>query len=288
METEVRVWYDQAALDLGWICEDRDIQATFTQHDSRFWEEEVVEFYVTTTARSIGTSSCNGIHWAAPSMPSSRTRSDQMANRSNSKEIAPFTPQRAYDPRRKGSWVRSALQRPRRADGRSRCASPLPISKPARQDAETSGGATFIGSAAIAMPNWNNSAGRRSSGQVFISRPGLAICGFNYDSRCERCAQSSCWLPVCAVAGRQPPGLVRLYVLDGGTLHVTDPSRFLLEEGRSRRTEPVRRMLSGPTHPRGALLWDTCAIPDSEWTYADPGKSTTWCCPTSKSVTSPW
>ena len=48
--TDVRVWYDQAALYLGWTCEDRDIQATFTQHDSRFWEEEVVEFYVTPTA----------------------------------------------------------------------------------------------------------------------------------------------------------------------------------------------------------------------------------------------
>ena len=46
--TEVRLWYDQAALYLGWICEDYDIQATFTQHDSRFWEEEVVEFFVTT------------------------------------------------------------------------------------------------------------------------------------------------------------------------------------------------------------------------------------------------
>jgi len=45
--TEVRVWYDQEALYLGWICEDYDIQATFTQHDSRFWEEEVVEFFVT-------------------------------------------------------------------------------------------------------------------------------------------------------------------------------------------------------------------------------------------------
>jgi len=46
--TEVRLWYDGASLYLGWICEDRDIQATFTQHDSRFWEEEVVEFFVTT------------------------------------------------------------------------------------------------------------------------------------------------------------------------------------------------------------------------------------------------
>ena len=45
--TEVRVWYDNAALFLGWTCEDGDIQATFTQHDSRFWEEEVAEFFVT-------------------------------------------------------------------------------------------------------------------------------------------------------------------------------------------------------------------------------------------------
>ena len=47
VSTEVRVWYDDAALYLGWICEDTDIQATFTQRDSRFWEEEVVEFFVT-------------------------------------------------------------------------------------------------------------------------------------------------------------------------------------------------------------------------------------------------
>lgn len=48
--TEVRVWYDQAALYLGWVCDDTDIQATFTKHDSRFWEEEVVEFFVTPSA----------------------------------------------------------------------------------------------------------------------------------------------------------------------------------------------------------------------------------------------
>lgn len=45
--TEVRLWYDDAALHIGWMCEDRDIQATFTQRDSRFWEEEVAEFFVT-------------------------------------------------------------------------------------------------------------------------------------------------------------------------------------------------------------------------------------------------
>jgi len=45
--TEVRLWYDDKALYLGWKCEDVDIQATFTNRDSRFWEEEVVEFFVT-------------------------------------------------------------------------------------------------------------------------------------------------------------------------------------------------------------------------------------------------
>ena len=45
--TEVRVWYDDTALYLGWTCTDSDIQATFTARDSKFWEEEVVEFFVT-------------------------------------------------------------------------------------------------------------------------------------------------------------------------------------------------------------------------------------------------
>jgi hypothetical protein len=45
--TIVRVWYNDAALHLGWTCTDADIQATFTARDSRFWEEEVAEFFVT-------------------------------------------------------------------------------------------------------------------------------------------------------------------------------------------------------------------------------------------------
>ena len=45
--TQVRLWYDDNALYLGWTCRDVDIQATFTNRDSKFWEEEVVEFFVT-------------------------------------------------------------------------------------------------------------------------------------------------------------------------------------------------------------------------------------------------
>ena len=45
--TRVKVWYDEHALCLSWTCQDVDIQATFTNRDSKFWEEEVVEFFVT-------------------------------------------------------------------------------------------------------------------------------------------------------------------------------------------------------------------------------------------------
>jgi hypothetical protein len=46
-KTTVRVWYDATALYLGWTCTDVDIQATFTARDSKFWEEEVAEFFIT-------------------------------------------------------------------------------------------------------------------------------------------------------------------------------------------------------------------------------------------------
>src|SRR5947207_765846 len=46
-KTVVRIWYDDTALYLGWTCTDSDIQATFTAHDSKFWEEEVAEFFIT-------------------------------------------------------------------------------------------------------------------------------------------------------------------------------------------------------------------------------------------------
>jgi hypothetical protein len=50
--TTVRLWYDRDALHLGWTCRDTDIQATLTARDSRFWEEEVAEFFLTPGALS--------------------------------------------------------------------------------------------------------------------------------------------------------------------------------------------------------------------------------------------
>jgi N-acyl homoserine lactone hydrolase len=58
---------------------------------------------------------------------------------------------------------------------------------------------------------------------------------------------------------------VRLYVLDGGTLHVSDPARFQLRKEDVAETNfAVACYLV--THPKGGLLWDACAVPDSEWT----------------------
>jgi hypothetical protein len=46
-QTEIRLWYDDQALFLGWICQDTNIQATLTNRDSHLWEEEAVEFFIT-------------------------------------------------------------------------------------------------------------------------------------------------------------------------------------------------------------------------------------------------
>jgi len=45
--TDVRLFYDRSALYVGWIVSDSDIQGTFTERDSRYWEEEVDELFIT-------------------------------------------------------------------------------------------------------------------------------------------------------------------------------------------------------------------------------------------------
>jgi len=59
--------------------------------------------------------------------------------------------------------------------------------------------------------------------------------------------------------------IVKLFVLDGGTLHVSDPSRFQLKrEDVAELDLAVACYLV--VHTKGVLLWDACAVPDSEWT----------------------
>jgi glyoxylase-like metal-dependent hydrolase (beta-lactamase superfamily II) len=59
--------------------------------------------------------------------------------------------------------------------------------------------------------------------------------------------------------------MLRLYVLDCGTLHVTDPVRF-----QFKKEELAELDLSVAcyliVHPKGTLMWDVGAVPDSAWT----------------------
>lgn len=75
--------------------------------------------------------------------------------------------------------------------------------------------------------------------------------------------------PFAAVAATSSPAvklptLLRLYVLDCGEIHVADTARYEL-----RREEVETSELSVAcflvVHPKGALIWDVGAVPDSEW-----------------------
>ena len=62
----------------------------------------------------------------------------------------------------------------------------------------------------------------------------------------------------------KPPQSVRIYVFDCGTLEHMDPTRFQLkkeEVGTDRISAPCFLI----AHPKGTLMWDTGAVPDTAW-----------------------
>ena len=64
--------------------------------------------------------------------------------------------------------------------------------------------------------------------------------------------------------GRPAPVPIKLYVFDGGTLE-SDPARYQLTQKDVKVTQlSVAAYLI--VHPKGRLMWDTEAVPDSEWT----------------------
>jgi N-acyl homoserine lactone hydrolase len=66
------------------------------------------------------------------------------------------------------------------------------------------------------------------------------------------------------VALAQTATPLRVYVFDGGILE-SDPGRYHLTKddvGETRLSVACYLI----THPRGLLMWDTCAVPDAEWT----------------------
>ena len=58
------------------------------------------------------------------------------------------------------------------------------------------------------------------------------------------------------------PKSIRLYIFDGGTIETTDPSPY-----RLKKEDVATTNMSIPcflvVHPKGILMWDACAIPDS-------------------------
>jgi len=70
--------------------------------------------------------------------------------------------------------------------------------------------------------------------------------------------------PPSAPPRAQPPLSVRLYVIDCGTLHITDMGRFQLKKEEVATTDlSVACFLV--VHPKGKLIWDTGTVPDAAW-----------------------
>ena len=64
--------------------------------------------------------------------------------------------------------------------------------------------------------------------------------------------------------GAPAPSSLRLYVFDCGTLHVADMARFQLKKEEVSTTDlSVACYLI--VHPKGTMIWDTGAVPDSAW-----------------------
>jgi N-acyl homoserine lactone hydrolase len=64
--------------------------------------------------------------------------------------------------------------------------------------------------------------------------------------------------------GAPAPSPLRLYVFDCGTLHVADMARFQLKKEEVSTTDlSVACYLI--VHPKGTMIWDTGAVPDSAW-----------------------
>jgi len=69
--------------------------------------------------------------------------------------------------------------------------------------------------------------------------------------------------PALYAQARTAPVPIRLYVFDGGTLE-SDPARYELTKEDVKVTQlSVAAYLI--VHPKGLLMWDTEAVPDSEW-----------------------
>lgn len=69
-------------------------------------------------------------------------------------------------------------------------------------------------------------------------------------------------VPAFSQTKPNPPKSLRLYVFDGGTLDIPDTSPYRLKvEDLATKNMSVACFLI--VHPKGTLMWDACAVPDS-------------------------
>jgi N-acyl homoserine lactone hydrolase len=74
------------------------------------------------------------------------------------------------------------------------------------------------------------------------------------------------WAPA-HMAAAQPPKSLRLYVFDGGSLNIPDTSPYQLKK-EELATSVMSVACFLVAHPRGTLIWDTGAVPDSNFKAA--------------------
>lgn len=75
---------------------------------------------------------------------------------------------------------------------------------------------------------------------------------------------------VLAAAAPVPPKTLRLYVFDCGTLNPTDASAYRLKN-EELATVKMSMLCFLIAHPKGTMIWDTGAVPDSSIKPGTPG-----------------
>src|ERR1700756_4487230 len=67
-----------------------------------------------------------------------------------------------------------------------------------------------------------------------------------------------------------PPKTLRLYVFDRGTLNLADTSPYQLKK-EELATATMSMVCFLIAHPKGTMIWDTGAVPDSSFKTGAPG-----------------
>src|SRR5881296_2585943 len=90
----------------------------------------------------------------------------------------------------------------------------------------------------------------------------LAIASFSFILAASYTEQTAASASITPLPNSPIPQSARVYVFDCGTLDVADTGRFRLKREEV-STDKLSVACYLVAHPRGALIWDTGAVPDS-------------------------